>query len=202
MKISSVLCCAVLTVTSLPAAAQNGKPDSEGYIRDWLVLAPLSIGESSGADELEKKQFVEEAQPAALEGGVQKVAGKELTWEKTATKDFYIDFKELHPSQSEHVVAWAVAYLVASEEKTGLTLKMNSNDQGKVYLNGKELVKFTDTRSLEKDADDAATNVTLKKGVNVLVLKVVNEENNWQGSVRILNQAGKAVTDLKVATRP
>lgn len=202
MKISSVLCCAVLTVTSLPAAAQNGKPDSEGYIRDWLVLAPLSIGESSGADELEKKQFAEEAQPAALEGGVQKVAGKELTWEKTATKDFYIDFKELHPSQSEHVVAWAVAYLVASEEKTGLTLKMNSNDQGKVYLNGKELVKFTDTRSLEKDADDAATNVTLKKGVNVLVLKVVNEENNWQGSVRILNQAGKAVTDLKVATRP
>ena len=202
MKISSALCCAVLTVTSLPAAAQNGKPDSEGYIRDWLVLAPLSIGESSGADELEKKQFAEEAQPAALEGGVQKVAGKELTWEKTATKDFYIDFKELHPSQSEHVVAWAVAYLVASEEKTGLTLKMNSNDQGKVYLNGKELVKFTDTRSLEKDADDAATNVTLTKGVNVLVLKVVNEENNWQGSVRILNQAGKAVTDLKVATRP
>ncbi|MEN9634106.1 MAG: hypothetical protein RL077_2510 [Verrucomicrobiota bacterium] len=202
MKISSVLCFAVLTVTSLPASAQNGKPDSEGYIRDWLVLAPLSIGESSGADELEKKQFAEEAQPAALEGGVQKVAGKELTWEKTATKDFYIDFKELHPSQSEHVVAWAVAYLVASEEKNGLTLKMNSNDQGKVYLNGKELVKFTDTRSLEKDADDAATNVTLKKGVNVLVLKVVNEENNWQGSVRILNQAGKPVTDLKVATKP
>jgi len=202
MKISFVLCCAVLTVTSLPASAQNGKLDSEGYIRDWLVLAPLSIGESSGADELEKKQFAEEAQPAALEGGVQKVAGKELTWEKTATKDFYIDFKELHPSQSEHVVAWAVAYLVASEEKTGLTLKMNSNDQGKVYLNGKELVKFTDTRSLEKDADDAATNVTLKKGVNVLVLKVVNEENNWQGSVRILNQAGKPVTDLKVATKP
>jgi len=202
MKISFVLCCAVLTVTSLPASAQNGKLDSEGYIRDWLVLAPLSIGESSGADELEKKQFAEEAQPAALEGGVQKVAGKELTWEKTATKDFYIDFKELHPSQSEHVVAWAVAYLVASEEKTGLTLKMNSNDQGKVYLNGKELVKFTDTRSLEKDADDAATNVTLKKGVNVLVLKVVNEENNWQGSVRILNQAGKPVTDIKVATKP
>lgn len=202
MKISSVLCFAVLTVTSLPASAQNGKPDPEGYIRDWLVLAPLSIGESSGADELEKKQFAEEAQPAALEGGVQKVAGKELTWEKTATKDFYIDFKELHPSQSEHVVAWAVAYLVASEEKNGLTLKMNSNDQGKVYLNGKELVKFTDTRSLEKDADDAATNVTLKKGVNVLVLKVVNEENNWQGSVRILNQAGKPVTDLKVATKP
>jgi hypothetical protein len=79
---------------------------------------------------------------------------------------------------------------------------MNSNDQGKAYLNGKELVKFTDTRTLEKDADDAATNVTLKKGVNVLVLKVANEENNWQGSVRLLDAAGKPVTDVKVQTAP
>lgn len=79
---------------------------------------------------------------------------------------------------------------------------MNSNDQGKVYLNDKELVKFTDTRSLEKDAEDTATGVTLKKVVNVLVLKVVNEENNWQGSVRFLDAAGKPVTDLTVATKP
>ena len=87
------------------------------------------------------------------------------------------------------------------ERKTGLTLKMNSNDQGKVYLNGKELVKFTDTRTLEKDAEDSATNVTLKKGLNVLVLKVINEENNWQGSVRFLGAAGKPVTDLKIETK-
>jgi hypothetical protein len=138
----------------------------------------------------------------AEDGKTQKVGDKELTWEKTATPNFYIDFKELHPNQSEHVAAWAVAYLVSTDEKTGLTLKMNSNDQGKVYLNGKELVKFTDTRTLEKDQEDSASGVTLKKGVNVLVLKVVNEENNWQGSVRFLNQAGKPVTDLKVETKP
>jgi hypothetical protein len=79
---------------------------------------------------------------------------------------------------------------------------MNSNDEGKAYLNGKELVKFTETRSLEKDAEDSAENVTLKKGVNVLVLKVINEENNWQGSVRFLDKAGKPVTDLKIETKP
>lgn len=79
---------------------------------------------------------------------------------------------------------------------------MNSNDQGKAYLNGKELVKFTDTRTLEKDAEDTAADVTLKKGVNVLVLKVVNEENNWQGSVRFLDKAGQPVTDVKIETKP
>lgn len=191
----------LLAASVLPLAAQNGKPDPEGFIRDWLVLAPHSIGDSPGADEIDKKQFAEEAKPAAAEGMSQKVGGKELTWQVVASKTFYVDFKELHPSESEHVVAWAVAYVVAPEEKSGLTLKMNSNDQGKVYLNGKEVVKFTETRTLEKETEDAAAGVTLKKGVNVLVLKVVNEENNWQGSVRFTDQAGKPLTDIKVETK-
>lgn len=203
MKTSRILATlTLLAASALPALAQNGQPDPEGFIRDWLVLAPLPIAESSGADALDQKQFAEEATPAAKEGAVQKVAGKELAWVKVASATFYVDFKELHPSQSEQVVAWAVAYVVCSAEKSGLTLKMNSNDQGKVYLNGKELVKFTDARTLEKEAEDTATGVTLKKGVNVLVLKVVNEENNWQGSVRFLDQAGQPVTDVTVATKP
>ena len=187
-----------LTATAFAAA----KPDAEGFIRDWLILAPFSIGETSGGDAIDQKQFATETQPAAKEGAVQAIGAKELAWAKVTTKTFYIDFKELHPDQSEHVVAWAVAYIVCAAEKSGLTLKMNSNDQGKVYLNGKELVKFTDTRTLEKDTEDSAANVTLKKGVNVLVLKVVNEENNWQGSVRFLDAAGKPVTDLGVETKP
>lgn len=186
---------------ALPAAAQNGKPDAEGFIRDWLILAPHGI-EGSGGDEIDKKQLADEAQPAAKEGAVARVGGKELMWEKHSAKAFYIDFKELHPSKAEQVAGWAVAYVVSADEKTGLTLKMNSNDQGKVYLNGKEVVKFAETRTLEKDAEDSAANVTLKKGVNVVVLKVINEENNWQGSVRFLDKAGKPLTDIKVATAP
>ena len=202
MKTRPLLVAALLAAIALPAVAQNGKPDPEGFIRDWLVLAPFSIGDSSGTDEIDKKQFANEANPAAEEGKAQAINGKELTWEKVSTKAFYIDFKELQPGQSEHVVAWAVAYVVVAEEKAGLTLKMNSNDQGKVFLNGKEVVKFTETRTLEKDAEDSATGITLKKGVNVVVLKVVNEENNWQGSVRFLDKAGKPVTDVTIATKP
>lgn len=202
MKTRPLLVAALLAAIALPAVAQNGKPDPEGFIRDWLVLAPFSIGDSSGTDEIDKKQFANEANPAAEEGKAQAINGKELTWEKVSTKAFYIDFKELQPSQNEHVVAWAVAYVVVAEEKSGLTLKMNSNDQGKVFLNGKEVVKFTETRTLEKDAEDSATGITLKKGVNVVVLKVVNEENNWQGSVRFLDKAGKPVTDVTIATKP
>ena len=187
--------------TALPLAAQNGKPDAEGFIRDWLVLAPLFVDES-GTEEIDKQQLATEAKPAAKEGATETIGRLTLTWRKVATKDFYIDFRELHPKDFEHVAAWAVAYVVAAEEKKGLTLRMNSNDQGKVYLNGQQVVKFTDTRTLEKDAEDSAPNVTLRKGVNVVVLKVINEENNWQGSVRFVDAAGKPVTDLKIETKP
>jgi hypothetical protein len=192
----------LLAATVLPLAAQNGKPDPEGFIRDWLVLAPFPIAENEGAAAIDLKQFPEEASPAAKDGATQTVEGKKLTWKKIAAKDFYIDFKELNPDSSEQVAGWAVAYVVAAEEKSGLTLKMNSNDQGKAFLNGKEVVKNTEPRTLEKEAEDSAKDVKLKKGVNVVVLKVVNETNNWQGSLRFVDAAGKPVTDVKIETKP
>lgn len=202
MKTSPFSFIALLLAGLVSASAQNGKPDAEGFIRDWLVLAPFSISGSAGGDEIDRVQFPEEPKPAARAGATQKIRDTTLTWKKVTTDKFHLDFKELHPQQSEYVIAWAVAYVVSPEERSGLTLRMNSNDQGKVYLNGIEQVKFADTRTLEKDAEDSAANVTLKKGVNILVLKVINEENNWQGSVRFLDAAKKPVTDLKIQTEP
>lgn len=66
----------LLAASALPAAAQNGKPDPEGFIRNWLVLAPLANPDGSGADALDKKQFPKEASPAAKEGAVKKSAAK------------------------------------------------------------------------------------------------------------------------------
>lgn len=201
MKNTHLASLALLLASAVPALAQNGQPDAEGYLRDWLILAPVPISDSGG-EEIDRKQLATEASPAAKDGVVEKVGGKEYAWKKAAASDFYLDFKALYPERTEQVIAWAVAYVVAPAEKTGLTLKMNSNDQGKVYLNGKEVVKFTDARTLEKDTEDSAANVTLKKGVNVVVLKVINEENNWQGSLRFVDAAGKPVTDVKVQTAP
>ena len=76
---------------------------------------------------------------------------------------------------------------------------------GVLATKGKEVEYGSESKlkfTLEKDAEDSASDVTLKKGVNVLVLKVVNEENNWQGSVRFMDKAGKPVTDLKIETKP
>jgi len=86
-----------------------------------------------------------------------------------------------------------------ADSEMPVTLALGTNDQGKVWLNGKEVFKFAETRVLEKDANRVA--VTLVKGQNVLVLKVVNEVNNWQACARFLKD-GQPVTGLRIATAP
>ena len=78
-------------------------------------------------------------------------------------------------------------------------LSIGSNDQCKVWLNGKQVIKFTETRTLDKDTDSA--DVVLNKGQNVLVFKVINEKNNWQGAARFL-QSGAPVKNIRIANTP
>jgi hypothetical protein len=75
-----------------------------------------------------------------------------------------------------------------------------SNDQGRIYFNGVDIYAFTEARPLMLDADKGR--VTLKKGVNVMVFKVTNEQNSWQGAMRFLDKAGAPVKDLKVKLSP
>jgi hypothetical protein len=44
--------------------------------------------------------------------------------------------------------------------------------------------------------------VTLNKGVNVLVFKVINQENDWQACARFKDKADKPVTAFTVKTAP
>ena len=49
----------ILTLLSLmrPTAPQTFSPDPEGFIRNWLVLAPIAIEGESGASEIDKELF-------------------------------------------------------------------------------------------------------------------------------------------------
>lgn len=186
-----------------PAADKKGDDkqaagiDAEGFIRTWLVIGPIPI-EGSGGEEIDKAQLPNEGDLKPKDGGKAKAKDKELAWRKVTSTDAVIDFNEILKAEGEmNVAAYAVAYVDSPEEMKDVTLLMGSNDQGKVYLNGKELAKFTEGRSLEKDTEKAE-GLTLKKGTNVVVLKVINEGNNWQGCVRLAGKDGKPVKGLAV----
>jgi hypothetical protein len=98
-------------------------------------------------------------------------------------------------------VGYAVAYIIADADLGALTLTLGSDDQVKVYLNGKEIHSNDEGRALEKD-EDSVPGLSMKKGLNVLVVKVVNEEEDWAVSARFIDKDGKPVTGLKATTKP
>jgi hypothetical protein len=174
-------------------------PDAAGFIRNWLVLAPIAVAEDSGASEIDRPQLDDEAMLAPKAGDTVNVGGRILSWRAHQTPDYFVDFREAFGAErGEDAAGYAVAYVLADTEMR-VRLSVGSNDQCKAWLNGKEVLKFTETRTLEKDTDGG--DVTLTKGRNVLVFKVINEKNSWQGAARFL-QATAPVTTLKVSLDP
>jgi hypothetical protein len=196
MKMLSMVALAGLAV--LPAQSTFNL-DSEGFIRNWLVLAPIAITGESGATELDHDFLNGEATIKPKAGDTVNIGGVARTWTAHQTSDFAINFLTSFGSEiGEYVAAYAVTYVVA-EEPMNVTLSLGTNDQGRVWLNGKEVLKHIDARTLDRDADRIP--VSLLKGQNVLVMKVINEVNDWGACARFLR--GEAVvTNLKVTLTP
>lgn len=180
----------LLSLTTAAAQGEKSGIDPDGFIQRWLVLAPIPLAaDQSGEDALDKEQVKDEAKLKPKAGAKVKVGGKELAWKEHTCKEHAIDFNALLGKETIDSVGYAVSYVVAPGEMKGVKMKLGSDDQVKVYLNGKEVHKNATARPLEKDEDSAE--VTLKKGVNVLVVKVINEKVEWGLCVRFLGKDDK-----------
>ena len=182
---------------------EDTKLKSDGFIRDWLLLAPIQLeSDSNGADAIEKNQIPDEGHLKPKAGDKVTVAGKEFVWKKAKATDYYLDLNAAVNQQTEKTIGYAVCYINCETERTNLELKMGSNDEGKVFLNGKLLLKTSEPRALEQD-DDVAHNITLNKGVNTIVFKIFNEGgSDWQGCLRFTDKVGHVVTNLAVQLEP
>jgi hypothetical protein len=191
---------AALIALAIPVRAQDSfKTDENGFILNWLVLAPIPLAGQSGAEEIHYDFLKGEAGIKPTPDAQAMVGDKTMTWKAHKAPTFFVDFREaFDPMGGEYTAGYAVAY-VHSEEAMDVTLAVGTNDQGKVWLNGKEVLIFEETRVLDKDADRVP--VSLVKGQNILVLKVINEVNSWQACARFL-RGETPVTNLRIALAP
>ena len=150
------------------------------------------------ADQIDR-EFVREVTLRPKAEDKASVGGKELAWKVHQTTDYFIDFlQSFGKERGEYIAGYALAYVIADEDMK-VSLLLSTNDQGKAWLNGREIFRFAETRVLDKDTD--RVEVTLTKGQNVLLLKVINEVNNWQACARFVKD-GVPVKTLKVALAP
>jgi hypothetical protein len=196
--VSVALACLLV---SKVGAADVLKLDPEGYIRDWLMLAPIALSEGeSGTDALFKEQIKDEAALRPKAGDKVTVRGKELAWQNITAATNYFDFNAVLKTVNDHAAGYAVTYIECETEKPNVIMGVASNDEGRIYFNGVDIYAFSEPRTLMLDSDKGK--VTLKKGVNVIVFKVINEQNSWQGAVRLLDKSGAPLKDIKIKLSP
>ena len=195
----------LLTVFAVQCRAGTDEfaPRSDGFIRDWLLLAPIQLAsDADGAEAIVKNQIPDEGNLKPKAGEKVTVGSKELTWKKAKATDYFLDLNAVCNTETEKTIGYAVTYVRAEEERKNLQLKMGSNDEGKVFLNGKLLLKTSEARALDQDSD-TARNITLNKGINVVVFKIFNEGgSDWQGCLRFTDANDKAVTNLVIRLEP
>src|SRR5262249_50220652 len=136
-----------------------------GTVRDWLIVAPLPFEQAqAGAEALNQEQLPGEAKLCPRAGDKVRVGETEFVWqEHHVPNGFVIDFNALLGKTQTYSAAYAVCYLVTGEARDGLKLLIGSDDQAKVYLNGREIYRCGSARALQEDTD-TVDDVTLQPG--------------------------------------
>ena len=175
--------------------------DAKGYVRNWVMLAPIPLPEGAPTgDLLMRDQVPGEATLKPKAGDRVNVRGKELAWRDVSAKTNFMDFNEALDSLNDRSGGCVVAYVEAPAETPDVMVSVGSNDQGRLYFNGVDIYAWTEARPLVVDADKGK--VRLRKGINVFVFKVLNESNSWQASLRLTDLAGKPLPGLRVLRTP
>jgi hypothetical protein len=186
---------------ALGATAEDARPDAQGYIRNWVMLAPLVLPDGGiAADLLLRDQIPNESALQPKDGDVISLRGRQLTWKGITASTNVVDLNALLKSQNDQCVGYLVTYIEADQEIPNVMMSVASNDQGRIYFNGVDIYAFTEARSLMLDGDKGK--VTLKKGTNVIIFKIINEQNSWQGAMRLTDLSGVPLKNVKIKTAP
>jgi len=183
-----------------PIAGGPGLPE-DGFFRKYLFLGPVSVQGTPGPQALNKDWLGGEAGLKPAAGTTTKTPGGELAWKAIDTPDGMVDFHVAAGKQADASAGYLLAYLVCEKDFKDLKLKMGSDDQGKVWINGKEVLKFEGDRGAAPDQDNA-DNMVLNKGVNTLLFKVVNGSGGFQGILRFTHPDGSPFMDARLSLSP
>jgi dipeptidyl aminopeptidase/acylaminoacyl peptidase len=154
--------------------ARIQRAQNAGAIRQWLVLGPISCPSKDGTTNVDTQQIVGEASLHPRAGEEVKVNKTQRTWRAMQLDDDVIDFNEFMGGVIDWSAAYAVTYIQSEVNQRGLVLNIGSDDEAKVYLNGKEIYRRAYDRTYVADQDTVG-NVELHAGVNTVQLRIAGE---------------------------
>ena len=190
------------------AAAERARAlraQDPGGIKQWLVLGPLNATDQ-GLEALGSEQIPQESMLQPGDKELIRIGEVTNSWRAVRLDDYLLDLHDFNMVRGRCCVAYAVCYLQSETNRPGLWMKIGSDDQYKVYLNGKEICQQPRRRGYVLDQD--VTGVDLKAGLNVLVFKLsrlhelIQTGTNWRVSVHFTDAAGQPVKGIGVSLTP
>ncbi len=200
MKQISKISAFFFIILSLWSCNESDVPEyREGaFIKDWLLLGPLpncpgcsTINYSHGkncdgffTDYLDKTG----GEPNANPGNDQEIKINDtltLSWSEYHSQTDLVRLTGIM-NPKDLVIAYGFSSIYSPRAKKAI-LSVGSNDGVKVYLNGEKVHEYHPEhgRGLKKDSDFVP--VSLKKGVNKLLVKVDQGTGDWGFAVRFLD---------------
>ena len=177
--------------------------DESGYIRKWLILGTFVRVEPG---KLLTHDFAGgENKLKPLEGA--EVSGKK--WKLHTATEPYLNLKEGFKGEPlENVVGYMAVYVYSPRARDIILdtpdmvdLVVGSDDGVRAWLNGDDILHNNTIRPWAPD-QERIRGVKLKKGWNLLVLKISQHAGDWKASARFLTTSGLPVTDLEYSTNP
>ena len=155
----------------------------------WLTLGPFDntkgVGYSTAFIPEEQTQIDKTAEYDGISGKIRWVKSSDETF------DGFFNFG----MDENFYVAYAWISFTSPEQREA-EVRFDSDDQGKVYLNGKKVYAHRRTRGAS--IDRRTIPVTLIDGENTILVKVCNESQPWGFYLRITDTDGKPFDDLKI----
>lgn len=156
-------------------------PMSDGYIRSWWLNGGypyLTLNDDA---------------IAGGEANYIPAPGDKSAW-AIRSDSRNIDFlKYITPAYKS--AAYAFAWIEVPEDRKGL-LGLMSDDGIAVWLNGNEIWRNKVSRFMPDDTRDIdLPPIELKKGLNALLIKVDQNDGDWQFKARVLNPDGSIMKD-------
>jgi CubicO group peptidase (beta-lactamase class C family) len=195
--LASLICCGLTVPPGWAADAHYSNVTPDEHMKEWLLLGPIpaqeaDVNPSAPRVESARKMGLEqdllekaggEARISPKSGTKVDVRGGELKWKSHKSASDEVDLIDAL-GKHDFAVAYAAATFESQEDKTQL-VGLGSDDGVRVWLNGELVHENPTPRAL--NVDDDVFSVKLKKGTNRLLIKVVNDEQDWGYAFRFLS---------------
>ncbi len=203
---------AARTLTPYFAPAKPGAiaPDADGFVRRWLLLAPIDKPNRTNTvftgtyvrDAFAHEYFPGQATILPHDGEVVKAGEQTLKWHALDSSNFNVTlfrFAYGLNKQVYGVIFWAVTMIDSPREMKNVRLAVGSNSASMWWLNGENAANLFGDRRMVMD-DVMSKHLTLKKGRNVLRGAVINGPGLSDFCLRFVDDHGQPIRDITVST--